>query len=338
MGGEGAQLSAASKVALVGVSSLCISTTSILLRQAEHNDEIAFSPIAASFFGELMKASVAFVMMACTPGSFAQARKISGRTAGLFLLPACLYVLTNNLRFFIVRAVNPGLIGVMWNLKIVVVALLYQCPPFNRPLSGRQWAGALLLVAGSAAAKVSQGDSLASDGGSNSGGTLGVAMLLVGLSLAASAGVSCEYAYKGTSHELCFPAQCSFLYAFGACLNLAAFVGWEVYGDAHAPAADSSAAAAAASKHVGFPGSLLVGMDAWAWAAVTMLSAVGFVISLIFKYIDTVAQVFGDVAAMFITAALASVQFGLVVSCDLLEPSSRRLLLPQRSPPLLRAR
>ena len=119
MGGEGAQLSAASKVALVGVSSLCISATSILLRQAEHNDEIAFSPIAASFFGELMKASVAFVMMACTPSSFAQARKVSGRTAGLFLLPAFLYVLTNNLRFFIVRAVNPGIIGVMWNLKIV---------------------------------------------------------------------------------------------------------------------------------------------------------------------------------------------------------------------------
>ena len=114
----GVQLSAASKVALVGVSSLAISATSIVLRQAEHNDEIAFSPIAASLFGELMKLVVALGMMVCRPGSFGQLAGATRHQALLFLLPAFLYVLTNNLRFFIVQLVNPGLIGVMWNLKV----------------------------------------------------------------------------------------------------------------------------------------------------------------------------------------------------------------------------
>ena len=77
---------------------------------------------------------------------------LSAGQAAAFFVHAFLYVFTNNLRYFIVRAVNPGLIGVMWNLKIVLVALLYQLPPFSRPLAPRQWGGAALLVVGRCAA------------------------------------------------------------------------------------------------------------------------------------------------------------------------------------------
>jgi len=82
----------------------------------------------------------------------------------------------------------------------VVIALLYQCPPFNRSLSRRQWLGAALLVVGSAVADLSQWKVASSDGVSNTGGTGGLILLAAGLILASVAAVSCEYAYKVLGH------------------------------------------------------------------------------------------------------------------------------------------
>jgi hypothetical protein len=43
---------------------------------------------------------------------------------------------------------------------------------------------------------------------------------------------------------------------------------------------------------VTFPKSLTAGFDAWAWLMVASLSVTGFLVGMIFKYIDSVAQVY----------------------------------------------
>ena len=280
------------------------------MRKAEHNDEIPFNPVAASFISEIMKLIVGILLCLRHPKqSFQELQDITLHDVGLFIIPAFLYVLTNNVRYFIIRAVNPGVVGVLWNLKIVGVALLYQLPPFKRRLSCRQWGGACLLVVGSLVAEYSQGSSTASDGGSNSGGLFGLLLVLGGLSLAASAGVSCEYAFKATAQTMGFPMQCSLLYVAGAVLNLAVFLAWGAEGLSKGSAASAAAAAGdggsggVSHSEGGNEGKAIIqqsedgrfdlfaGFDAWAWAAVANISAVGFLIGLIFKYIDTVAQV-----------------------------------------------
>jgi hypothetical protein len=260
------ELSTTGKLILCIVCSLAISSGSLIMREAEHDDAIAFSPIAASFFTETIKMMVSLVA-AVNANCLNEVLTATWRERAILSVPAILYVIMNNLRYILVREVNPGLLQVLWNLKIVVVALIYQFPPFSRRLSGRQWIGALMLVVGSAVADVSQWSSSAKDGSSNSGGTLGLALIAVGLCLAGVAGVSCEYAYKVTGEGLAFPTQAFLLYLHGALLNLLAFLVWEAYGGMR-PATPGA-------SPLRFPSSLVHGFDVWSWAAIVTISISG---------------------------------------------------------------
>lgn len=272
-------LSFGAKLILCVTCSLALTSTGLTMRKAEHQDSIRFSPIAATFFAECLKFMISICLSLRTPGSFEQLRCITWHHRILFAVPAVLYVLMNNIRFFLVELVNPGLLQVLWNLKIVTIALIYQCPPFSRKLNIWQWAGAALLVTGSGVADLSQWRSESSDGGSNSGGVAGLGLLALSLVVAGLAAVSCEFAYKGTAAELSFPAQGCLLYSMGAILNLATFVAWEAHSEAATPTGAT------------FPSSLIRGFDLWAWLAVCNIAFTGFLVGLIFKYIDTIAQV-----------------------------------------------
>ena len=268
----------------------CMSTSvSLLIREAEHNDKLLFSPMAASFLAELIKLCIGFGLMISTlRKSLNQIRGISRSDLRLFFVPAFFFATSNNLRFIVMKAVNPGLVSVIWNLKIVVVGLMYQIPPFSRPLSLRQWLGAGLLVVGATVAKLSEDGSTDSDGVSNSGGRFGLVLLMIQLILAASAGVCAEYAYKSTADRIEFPAQCSILYAFGATLNLIAFVIAGLNSKSSTSMQDNENEAKVAES---FPGSLFSGFDLWSWLAIFSIACSGFVVGMIFKYLDSVAQV-----------------------------------------------
>ena len=92
--------SAGLKAALVLCCSAAVSVTSLIVRKAEHHDELAFSPLAASFFCEVLKLAVAVSLMILhgSGAAWAQLRALNGRTLSLFALPAVQYVLENNLR------------------------------------------------------------------------------------------------------------------------------------------------------------------------------------------------------------------------------------------------
>ena len=268
----------------------CMSTSvALLIRGAEHNDKLLFSPMAASFLAELIKLCIGFGLMLPTlRKSLKQIRGISWSDLRLFFVPAFFFATSNNLRFVVMKAVNPGLVSVIWNLKIVVVGLMYQIPPCNRPLSLRQWVGAGLLVVGATIAKLSEDGSIDSDGESNSGGRFGLLLLMIQLVLAACAGVCTEYAYKSTADRIDFPAQCSILYAFGASLNLIAFIVAGLTGNDNTSMQDS---ASQAKVEESFPRSLFSGFDLWSWLAIFSIACSGFVVGMIFKYLDSVAQV-----------------------------------------------
>ena len=91
-----------------------------------------------------LKLSLALVI---TLTSDAPRQKIDARTAAYFSR-AVGYLAVNNVRYFMLEQVNPGLMAIIWNLKICVIGLLYA-PPFRRAFTRFQWAGAGLLVVGS---------------------------------------------------------------------------------------------------------------------------------------------------------------------------------------------
>ena len=239
------------KVGLVALCSLTISASGIIMRMAERGDTIPFSPTASTFFAEAIKLAISLVLLGGTalfrfirartngggiavgvPVGDAHRRRVTVCTFGWLLIPAVVYVVANNMRFYIAKAVNPGLLQVFWNIKIAVVGILYQCPPFSRKLSARQWAGAALLVLGATVADLSQGEDEAQEAAADDDDgttpekvaptTAGLVLVAVGLAVTSFGAISCEYAYKHTAAELDFTSQCCILYGYGTVLNLLA--------------------------------------------------------------------------------------------------------------------
>ena len=52
----------------------------------------------------------------------------------------------------------------------------------------------------------------------------------------------------------------------------------------------------------------------WTWAVVAAQSLAGFSVGAVFKYVDSVAQVFADVCAMIVAAAVSHFLFGLALN------------------------
>lgn len=283
----GTSLSLARKVVLVALCAAAMSSGAICIRLAEPQGKLSFSPLAASFFSELIKFLISLALMASTAAkSCAQVRQTSRKTLLLFVLPAMLFVVSNNLRFLVARLVNPGLVSVVWNLKIVVIAIFYQMPPFSRPLSPQQWAGAALLVLGATFGKLMQDGTHSSDGGgSNTGGDLGVLLLIAQLIIASGGSILAEYVYKSTADVLDFPEQCSLIYLSGTILNLAAFIVGDTLLGHGVPGQEDK------SHNSHFPASLFEGFSALAWTAIFAVSVGGFLIGVLLKKIDSIAQV-----------------------------------------------
>jgi len=284
---EGTSLSLVRKIMLVVLSAATMSSGAICIRLAEPRGKLSFSPLAASFFSELIKFLISVALMAPSAAkSWLQVRQLSRKDMLVFFLPSFCFFVSNNLRYLVARLVNPGLVGVIWNLKIVVIAILYQLPPFSRPLSSQQWSGAALLVLGASFGELMQDGTSSSDGGgSNTGGAFGVLLIISQLFLASCGSVLSEYAYKSTADSFDFAEQSSLIYFAGTILNLASFVLWDtVLGNVVPGQEDHSH-----SSH--FPASLFEGFSSLAWTAIFAISVAGFLIGVLLKNIDSVAQV-----------------------------------------------
>jgi len=292
---EPAKLSGAASALLVLVCACLISSTGLLTRAAEVDGQVLYSPFAASLFSELGKLAIGVVWAMAERTPFPPPAEL-GRAALAFVPPALGYVVVNNLRFTLVQVINPGLLQLLWNLKIVFIGALYALPPFHRRLELHQWGGAAILVAGTCAAEASQWEVSDSDGNSMTGDAWGMALVAVSLTLTSASAVACEHAYKST--DLSLPRQNIVLYSYGAGLNLLA---------ATALREEVSLADLSLS-------SLTQHFSGWTWAVVAAQSLAGFSVGAVFKYVDSVAQVFADVCAMIVAAAVSHFLFGLALN------------------------
>ena len=184
---------------------------------------------------------------------------------------------------------NPGLLAIVWNMKIVTIGIFYSFPPFRRMFTRQQWLGALLLVAGSSMAELSQWGTKNDEGQSNTGGSLGIGIVAFALVLTSFSAVGCEYAYKYTTLPLC--RQNMILYAFGSGLNCFTAVVWRSYENDARP--------------------WTAGFNAWTWSVVFTQACSGYAIGALLKYVDAIGQVFADVVAMLVTAVVSALIFGL---------------------------
>ena len=324
-----AQLPTQQRLALVVVAALCIASSGLLVKASQVDGDVCYSKFSVTLLSEALKLAISSALWLREVRHRQQAGAIAGppspslsaRDAMLFTMPALLYVVVNNIRYPILERINPAVYSVVWNLKVIGVAGLLACV-LRRPISKRQWGGVLLLIVGSSLAEASQWGPAAPEAcesaplerrtcgrvveaaaggpcGAEAGSRQleGLVLLAVGLGAVSVANVLTEYLYKRTG-AVPLHKQNLVLYTYGVCFNGLAFL------------LVSPSAAAAAGAADGF----LHDYTGWTWLVVASQGVSGYLVGALFKYIDAIAAIYADLAAMLATAVLSALFFELDVN------------------------
>ena len=284
------ELGISARVGLTVLTSVLIGSAGLSMRSAEVDGRVLFDATEVSLLVEMMKLMMSLGWIVVDPPDLDkdQSDLAKGTVVWWRFAPSAVgFCLVNNFRYELVRRVNPGLLSVLWNLKIVVIGILYALPPFRRQLRPQQWLGAGLLVIGTTSAEISEAE-LA--GEAQAGGFVGIIMVVGMLTMTAAASVSVEYAYKST--DLPLRLQNVVLYLLGVLFNYIARSIRCIVGLTHC-----------ARPFHNFTSST--------WLVVVVQAYTGYCISAILKHVDAIAQVTADILAVVFATVFSVTFFGL---------------------------
>ncbi|CAH0479136.1 unnamed protein product [Peronospora belbahrii] len=234
-----------------------------------------------------------------------------------YAIPSFLYTIDNNLNYIILRFMDAATLSVLWNLKIVVTAILFRFV-LKHPLSELRKIAIVLLVVGVLTSESSHlretKHTMATENSSDNGSVngmqsmedivaaksaqdllTGVLLVLMGITFSSCASVFTEWAFKRKSN-------CSFLwqnmqmYIFGIIFNTAGVLlveGDEIY-----------------SK--GF----FHDYNNWTIAVVAVNSIGGIGMGFILKYMDNIACVYSHSMAMMLTMLFSMLFFSFSPSLE----------------------
>lgn len=195
-------------------------------------------------------------------------------------VPAAIYLLGNNLNFFVIKEIGALSFQILNNFKIVTAAILFQIA-LKKQLTALKWRAILLLTVGSLLSQLRDCITEGSTGFQGSIAGYGAQQLTCWLSAAAS--VYCESYLKNSNQSIHW--QNSQLYIWGLIFSVFALMG---RGDERGIAV------------------LWDGHDLLSAILVCSMALTGLATAFVLKYLDNIAKNFAVVAAMFV-AALVSV-------------------------------
>ena len=318
-------LGGSQQILLIAGAALVISSGGLLVRASQVNGHTLYDKFTVTLLSEATKLAIALLRWSTERGQadrgVVPCSFLTRNEAALYALPASLYVFVNNLRFPILERINPGVLSVVWNLKVVGVAFLLAYF-LRRPMTRRKWCGVVALLLGSTLAELSQwkiGDKHVStadiDPESREGSSTGLLaesaeshqqkgydkevegliLVAIGLVAVSIANVSCEYCYKRSwsSVNVGLAEQNAVLYTYGVALNGLAI------------------ALFSPNPEVVRRGGMFHDFTAWTVAVVLSQSIGGYLIGALFKHIDAIAAIYADLAAMLISAVVSTLFFDL---------------------------
>lgn len=136
----------------------------------------------------------------------------------LYMVPAFLYCLYNNLAFVNLKSYDPTTYFLLLQFRVVVTGVVFQII-FSKQLSRRQWFSLFLLTAGCI---LKQLDVSAATGMPKLSITinLSLGLILVQIFCSCFAGVYNEYLLKGNGHDVPFMLQNVFMYGNSILCNV----------------------------------------------------------------------------------------------------------------------
>ncbi|ETI48552.1 hypothetical protein F441_07407 [Phytophthora nicotianae CJ01A1] len=291
--------------ALMCSGNLCISAS-------KEDGKIPYSSTTVTLLIEVLKLVVMLAAIVITetppPARFVPIE------AFYYAVPSFLYTIDNNLNYVILRYMDAATLSVLWNLKIVVTAVLFRFV-LKHPLSELRKTAILLLVVGvltSQSNHLRQMEGAMTNNGSGSGMSMqseedaaadksakdlvvGVMLVLVAVTLSSCASVFTEWAFKRKS-SCPFLWQNMQMYVFGILFNAAGVLlveGEEI-----------------SSK--GF----FHGYNNWTLAVVVVNSIGGIGMGFILKYLDNIACVYSHSMAMMLTMLFSMLFFAFKPSLE----------------------
>ncbi|RLN47096.1 hypothetical protein BBJ29_002507 [Phytophthora kernoviae] len=233
-----------------------------------------------------------------------------------YAVPSFLYTIDNNLNYVILRFMDAATLSVLWNLKIVVTAVLFRFV-LKHPLSELRKIAIVLLLVGVLTSQSNHiremegGMTKNSTGGSSSGTmeteeevaadrsakdlTMGVLLVLVGVILSSCASVFTEWAFKRKSN-------CHFFWQ-----NIQMYVFGIIFNTAGALLVEGEDISSKGFFH---------GYSYWTLAVVAVNSIGGIGMGFILKYLDNIACVYSHSMAMMLTMLFSMLFFSFSPSLE----------------------
>lgn len=222
-------------------------------------------------------------------GSMSLIPPITPRTFVMYSVPGTLYAVNNQLLYYAVFHLQPGMFQLASNTKFVSTAILFRLV-LKKTLTNLQWLGIVTLVLGMTVSKAGLIANCAggldnetvkprSFDGSQKSLSLGLLIVLTTSTISGMSGIANEYLLKKVDESAPLSLKNAQLYLWGVLLNL--------FGAISEAKGDSQAA--------------FRGFSIWVWIIIFLKSAEGVSISFIMRYLDNIVKCFASAVVVYAT-------------------------------------
>ncbi|GMF13901.1 unnamed protein product [Phytophthora lilii] len=275
---------------LAAAAFLCSGNLSIIASKVDNL--VPYSSVTVTFLIEVLKLTAVLIAIVVTktpvPDQLVQPHSC------YFAVPALLNALESNLNYVVLRYLDAATVSILWNLKILLTAVLFRYV-LKHALSELHKLAIVLLVLGVLTSQSGRLGQMDSEKQENAHLTLGLSLALVGVTLSSCASVFAEWTLKRQS-ACPFLWQSVLMYSFGVVFN--------------------------AFGLVLVDGRLLLSQDffhgysGWTVLVVVVNSVGGIFMACILKYLDNIACVYSHSIAMMLTTLLSMVFFAFSPSLE----------------------
>ncbi|CAI5714238.1 unnamed protein product [Peronospora effusa] len=274
---------------LVAAAFLCSGDLCIIASKV--NGLVLYSSITVTFLIEVLKLSAMLTAIVVTHSTVPS--HVQLRMSGYYAIPALLNALECNLNYVVLRYLDAATVSVLWNLKILLTAVLFRYV-LKQQLSELQKLAIVLLVLG---VLTSQSDRFHSDVvvDDSHQTMLGLLLALLGVTLSSCASVCAEWTLKRQS-DCPFLWQSVQMYGFGVLFNALGLL--------------------LVDRKLLLSDGFFYGYSGWTLVVVVVNSIGGIFMACILKYLDNIACVFSHSIAMTFTTFLSMLFFAFSPSVE----------------------
>eukprot|EP00746_Dinoflagellata_sp_MGD_P080384 gnl/MRDRNA2_/MRDRNA2_320951_c0_seq1.p1 gnl/MRDRNA2_/MRDRNA2_320951_c0~~gnl/MRDRNA2_/MRDRNA2_320951_c0_seq1.p1 ORF type:complete len:380 (+),score=44.39 gnl/MRDRNA2_/MRDRNA2_320951_c0_seq1:163-1302(+) len=278
-------------------------TSTLSITASEVNKKLPYNTTSVNLLVE----SVKFLVVAIwwfteewskTPkdsSSIVPVPNISFKTFMMYSIPGVMYAVNNQLLYYAVFHLQPGMFQLASNMKFVSTAILFRLV-LQKTLTSLQWLGIVTLVLGMTVSKAGliancSGEPRTSMSSLDEGQkslVVGLFIVMVTSVISGMSGIANEYLLKKVDENAPLSLKNMQLYLWGILLNLGGAVS-EAKGDSQAA---------------------FRGFSMWVWTIIFLKSAEGVSISFIMRYLDNIVKCFASAIVVYVTTLSSYMVFG----------------------------